>query len=64
MGVISVPERVYVCVCTCTQGIVAGRSISGEHTAGAEALRQDTAEAVLEQVTRRRARPCGVLSLG
>ena len=57
--------NVCVCVCTCTQGIVAGRrSISGEHTASAEALGQDAAGAVLEQVTGRRARPCGVLSLG
>ena len=56
------PER--VCVPAHRVRVAGGRSVSGKHTAGTEALGQDAAEAVLEQVAGRRARPCGVLSVG
>ena len=56
--------RVCVCVPAHKLRATGGRRISGKHRADAKALGQATAEAVLEPVTGRRAKPLGVLRLG
>lgn len=56
--------RVCVCVPAHKLRATGGRRISGKHRADAKALGQAAAEAVLEPVTGRRAKPLGVLRLG
>ena len=54
---------VCVCMCTCTQA-ESHRWEENFRKADAKALGQAAAEAVLEPVTGRRAKPLGVLRLG